>query len=104
MDRISCKDSVAVIAIHIANIINLSIKRDTIPLECKIEKRKSLFKKASKTEAKNYRPTYLLSLISEVIEKSFHDQKQDYLQRNELLYSYQSVFRPNHFMIRVFLN
>ena len=31
-----------------------------------------------------------------MIEKSILDQIQDYLQRNELLYSYQSGFRANH--------
>ena len=30
------------------------------------------------------------------MEKSIHEQTQDYLQRNELLYSYQSGFRANH--------
>ena len=49
-----------------------------------------MFKKGIKTEAKNYRPISLLPLISKVIEKSIHDQIQDYLQRNELLYNYQS--------------
>ena len=55
-----------------------------------------MFKKDIKTEAKNYRPISLLPLISKVTEKSIHDQMQDYLQRNELLYSYQSGFRANH--------
>ena len=31
-----------------------------------------------------------------MIQKSIHEQAQDYLQRNELLYSYQSGFRANH--------
>ena len=39
---------------------------------------------------------FLLYLISKVIEKLTHDQTQDYLQRNRLLYIYQSVFRANH--------
>ena len=60
----------------------------------KIAKVKPLFKKS--IEAKNYRPISLLPLISKVIEKSIHDQTQDYLQRSELLYSYQSGFRANH--------
>ena len=55
-----------------------------------------MFKKGIKTEAKNYRPISLLLLISKVIEKSIHEQTQDYLQRNELLYSYQSGFRASH--------
>ena len=55
-----------------------------------------MFKKGIKTEAKNYIPISLLPLISKVIEKSTHNQLQDYLQRNELLYSYQSCFRAKH--------
>ena len=65
-----------VIAIHLANIINLSIKLDTFPSQCKIAKIKPLFKKGIKTEAKNYRPISMLPLISKVIEKSIHDQTQ----------------------------
>ena len=40
------KDGAPVIAIHFANIINLSIKRDNFPLKCKIAKIKPSFKKA----------------------------------------------------------
>ena len=99
MDQISArfiKDGAPVITIHLANIINLSIKLDTFPWQCKIAKIKPLFKKGIKAEAKNYRPISLLPLISKVIEKSIHDHTQNYLQRNELLYSYQSGFRANH--------
>ena len=90
------KDGAPVIAIHLTNIINLSIKLDTFPSQCTIAKIKPLFKKGTKTEAKNYRPISLLPLISKVIEKSIHDQTQDYLQRNKLFYSYQSGFGANH--------
>ena len=38
-----------------------------------------------------------MPLRSKVIEKSIHVQKQDYLQRNVLLYIYQSSFRANRF-------
>ena len=47
-----------------------------------------------KTE--NYTPISLLPLTSKVIGKSLQYQTKDYLQRNELLYSYQSRFRANH--------
>ena len=65
-------------------------------MQCKTAKTKPLFKKGIKTEAKNYIPISLLPLILKAIEKSTHNQLQDYLQRNELLYSYQSCFRANH--------
>ena len=82
IDQISAKffkDCAQVIAIHLANIINLVIKLDIFPSQWKIAKIKPLFEKGIKTEAKNYRPISLLPLISKVIEKSIHDQTQDYL-------------------------
>ena len=89
-------DGAPIIAIHLANIINVSIKLDTCPSKRKIAKIKLLFKKGIKTEAKNFRPISLLPLISKKIEKSIHYQTQDYLQRNGLLCIYQSGFRANH--------
>ena len=83
------------IVLDLANIINMSIKLDTFSSQCKITKIKLVLKKGIKTEIKNYRPISLLSLISKVIEKSINNQTQGYLQRLELLYSYQSDFRAN---------
>ena len=71
------------VATHLTNIINLSIKLDPFPSQCKIGKTKPLFKKI----IKKYRPVSLLLLISKVAEKFIHDQTQDYLQRNKLLYN-----------------
>ena len=66
----------------------MSIKRDALPSKCKVAKAKPLVKNEIKTEAKNYRPISLLPLVSKVTEKSIHDQTQNYLQRNGLLYIY----------------
>ena len=77
IDQISArflKDGAPVIAIHLTSIINLLIKLDTFPSQCKIAKIKPLFKKGIKTEAKNNGPISLLPLILKVIEKSIHDQ------------------------------
>ena len=91
------KDGAPVIAIHLVNI-NLSIKLDTFLSQCKIAKIKPLFKKGIKTEAKNYRPISILPLTSK--SSQFHIKVHNqtyYLQRNELLYIYQSSgFRANH--------
>ena len=59
------KDCASVIAIHLPNIINLSIKLETISLKCK----SNLFSKRESTGAENYRPISLLQLILKVIEK-----------------------------------
>ena len=82
IDQISArclKDGVPAIAIHLANIIKLSIKLNTFSSQWKIAKIKALFKNGITTEVRNYRPISLLPLVSNVIEKSFHDQTQDYL-------------------------
>ena len=52
----------------------MSLKFDPFPLQCKTEQIKPLFKKAIKTEAKNYRPISLLPVILKVTEKLIHYQ------------------------------
>ena len=57
---------------------------------------KPLFKKGSLTEPKNYRPISLLPLISKLIERVIHRQVQEHLDKNEILFKFQSGFRSNH--------
>ena len=54
---------------------------------------KPLFKRGSKTDPKNYRPISLLPLTSKIIEKIIHDQTQNFLDKNNVIYRYQSGFR-----------
>ena len=63
--------------------------------KCKIAKLTPLFKKGFKTDTKNYRPISLLPLISKFIEKAIHIQMQEYLDKNGLIYKFQSGFRKN---------
>ena len=90
------KDGASCISQPLSQIFNLSIKLSKFPSLCKATKIKPLFKKCSKTEPKNYRPISLLPLISKIFEKVVHDQTQKFLIDNNLLYKYQSGFRPNH--------
>ena len=80
----------------ITKLCNLSIKLSTFPDDCKIAKLKPLFKKGSKIDPQNYRPISLLPLISKIIEKVIHIQTQEYLNKHNILYKYQSGFRKNH--------
>ena len=96
MDEISprfLKDSAEVLANHISDIINLSIKLSTFPQRCKIAKMTPLFEKGSKTNLKNYRAISLLPLISKLIEKAINIQKQEYIDKNGLVYKFHSGFR-----------
>ena len=98
MDEISprfLKDGTERLAQPICDIINLSIKLSTFPDKCKIGKLTPLFKKGSKTDPRNYRTISLLPLIFKLIEKAIHIQTQEYLDKNGLIYKFQSGVRNN---------
>ena len=98
MDEISprfLKDDAEVLAKPIRDIINLTIKLLTFPDKCKIAKLTPPFKKGSKTDPKNHGPISLLPIISKSIEKAIHIQTQEYLDKNALIYKFQSGFREN---------
>ena len=90
------KDGASKLALPIMQLLNLSISLSTVPDKSKISKLKPLFKKGSNTDPKNYRPISLLPLVSKIFEKAIHDQTQQFLKENEILYKYQSGFRKNH--------
>ena len=90
------RDGSAVIAIPLTQIINLSIVTSKFPDLCKIAKLIALFKKGSRTDAKNYRPISLLPLLSKLFEKVIHIQTENFLNSNDILYTYQSGFRSRH--------
>ena len=86
------KDGSRVLSKLISELCNLSIKLGSFPDSCSIAKMKPLFKKGSETNSSNYRSISLLPLISEFIEKLFHEQTSSYLSNNEILYNYQPRF------------
>ena len=86
------KDGAHVLARPISQLCNLSIKLNSFPKSCKIAKVKPLFKKDSKTDPQNYRPISLLPLLSKITERIVHDQKNEFLSKNKLLYRFQSGF------------
>ena len=87
------KDGATVLTKRISQICNLSIKYLIFPSHGKIAKLKPLFKKGSKIALKNYRPISLLALISKIVEKVIRDQTKGFLDKNIIIYRYQSGFR-----------
>ena len=90
------KDGADVLALPISQLCNLSISLSTFPQHCKIAKLKPQYKKGSRTEPKNFRPISLLPLLSKLIEKTIHDQVQNYCNENNIFFSFQSGFRGKH--------
>ena len=95
IDNLSGKflqDGTDILAKPISQLCNLSIKLSSFPRSCKIAKVKPLFKKGSKTDPQNYRPISLLPTLSKIIERIAHDQTQEFLSKNKILYRFQSGF------------
>ena len=90
------KDGADGLALPISQLYNLSISLSTFPQHCKIAKLKPQYKKGSRTEPKNFRPISLLPLLSKLIEKTIHDQVQNYYNENNIFFSFQSGFRGKH--------
>ena len=93
LSRKFLKDGATVLAKSISQICKLFVKYTIFPSDCKIAKLKPLFKKGSKTAPQNSRPISLLPLVSKIIERVIHDQTQSFLDKNDIIYRYQSGFR-----------
>ena len=59
---------------------------------CKIAKVKLLFKKGPKTAPQNYCRISLLPKSSKIIERIIHDQRQEFLSKNKILYRFHSIW------------
>ena len=90
------KDGAKILCKPISEICNLVISHGIFPNACKVAKLKPIFKKGKKVDPSNCRPILLLPLISKIIEKVVHDQSNEFLSANKILYNYQSGFRTNH--------
>ena len=90
------KDGANVLKIPITFIVNLSISTSTVPEEMKIARVKPLYKKNSSLETGNYRPVSILSVVSKILEKSVHSQLVAFLDKNNILYDFQSGFRSRY--------
>ena len=99
IDNLSGKfliDSANILARPISQLCNLSIKHNLFRRSCKIAKVKPLLKKGSKTDPQNYRPISVLPILTKNIARFIHDQTQESLSKNKILYRFQSGFPKNY--------
>ena len=99
IDNLSGKfliDSANILARPISQLCNLSIKHNSVRRSCKIAKVKPLLKKGSKTDPQNYRPISVLPILTKNIARFIHDQTQESLSKNKILYRFQSGFPKNY--------
>ena len=58
-----------------------------------LQKSSCFFKNGSKIDPQNFRPIWLLRILSKIIERIIHDQTQKFLSKNKILYIFHSGFR-----------
>ena len=96
LSRRSLLDAAEILLRPICEVNNFSISRGVSPDACKIAKVKPIYKKGKKSAPSNYRPISLLPIISQVIERIVHDQRNKFLLENNILYNFQSGIKANH--------
>ena len=80
---------------HLYNVhlFNLSIRSGVFPAKLKTSRTVPVFKSGDPLSCDNYRPIYLLSSISKILEKFVANQLVNHLEYNKLLYEHQYGFQ-----------
>jgi hypothetical protein len=74
----------------------MSIASDRFPMEWKVARVTSIFKKGQRTMLDNYRPISILPVISKLMERILYDQMYDYLKKQNILSEHQFGFIQFH--------
>ena len=77
-------------------IFNCSLREGIFPDIWKLGNLVPLFKKGDRSIPTNYRPVSLLSNLGKIQERIVFKHMYNHLYSNNLLYKYQSGFRPGH--------
>ena len=90
------KDGADALASPVSVNFNLTIQQNVIPAEWKKAKVTPLHKSGTKYEPRNYRPIFVLQVLSKVLERLIHKQLASYFDDHNLLCKSQSGFRRMH--------
>ena len=77
-------------------IINKSFAEGTVPDNLKLAKVIPVYKSKDSDIFSNYRPIYLLSSVSKILEKVMYKRIYNFLEFNNILYQSQYGFREKH--------
>ncbi|CDQ60567.1 unnamed protein product [Oncorhynchus mykiss] len=89
-------DSAEQIGPCITYIVNLSLEHCTFPRDMKQAKVIPLYKKGIKSDPGNYRPVSILCVTSTFLERVVHEQMYEYVNKQGLMYDFQSGFRKTY--------
>ena len=86
----------SVISYPLSSILNSSISSAIFPAPWKCAWVKPLHKGGDRVSPSNYRPISLLPVCSKLLEKCVQQQLSSHFLENDLLFPFQSGFRPTH--------
>ena len=76
-------------------LINLTMINGTIPNEWKLAKVIPIFKYGDRTDPNNYRPIFILPILSKILERAVPSQLLDHLEKYLLLTNFHYGYRKN---------
>ena len=84
------------IAVPLQIIFIKSLLHYKYPTSWKIAQVIAIYKKGDKSLPSNYRPISLISCVGKIMERVIYKYVFSHLQRNKLIYEYQSGFLPKY--------
>ena len=84
------------IAAPLQIFFNKSLLQCKYPTSWKIAHVIAIFRKGDKSIPSNYRPIALISCVGKIMERVIYKYVFNHLQRNKLIYEYQSGFLPKY--------
>ena len=90
------KKSYNLILKPLSYVMNLSISKGIFPNELKVARVIPLFKAGDITSFSNYRPVSVLPLFSKILERLMYTRLLSFINKHNLLYSFQFGFRKDH--------
>ena len=85
-----------VLAKPLSKLFNISLNTGIYPENWKLSNVIPIHKKGDRSLTSNYRPISLTSHIGKTFERIIHKYILQYMNENNLIYSHQSGFLPNH--------
>ena len=89
---------------QLADLFNLSFITSVFTSVLKTAKVLPVFKKDSKLDYNNYRPTFLLSNIEKILEKLMYKRLYTFLNNNNAIYNLQFGFRQQYSISHALIN
>ena len=91
------------ISIPLCNVFNNSLSSGLFPDDWKCTRVTPLFKQGERTDANNYQPISVISVIAKVFERIVYDQLCSFLGNEEIITNQQSGFRSLHWTVTALL-